>query len=296
MKKKSNFEKKYPLFVKYITDEVVQANMLANKDLLARCEENFESIGTLIFELERHFESETIKTIISETVLKYPSSLLKSFITAYLNSDEATKANDQVVMFFNKTLHLGNDCLHYIEKHGIIANRLYKELPHIVIDAMYMELKTGNETYKEEKLDNIYSSLSYGARAFVVGFLEEKNFDILDKVFERFNYQLSTIINLLMSKSIDHNILNHTVCTGIGEYRLMILCLTLLELEDFKITINNIKKLIAMKRISLLRYLIDSDVVLTLGALNSEELENMSDDEILVTSQEKKNILERKED
>ena len=43
MKKKNNFEKKYPLFVKYFTDETIRKNMLENTDLLRKCENNFEN-------------------------------------------------------------------------------------------------------------------------------------------------------------------------------------------------------------------------------------------------------------
>lgn len=281
MRKKSAFEKKYPQFVKYITDEQTQINMLNNNDLYQRCENNSESIAFLLLELDRHFDMETIKSILFETVFKYPDKLLKTFISAYLNSDEATKSNAAVVSFFNKTIHLGTECLEYIEKCGIIANRKYKDLPIIVINYQYKKVKTGNEKFKEEMLDNLFESLSYEAKKLVVKLLENKSFEILDMIFKDFEYTLDTILEILISKGIDEKIINKKLFKNLNQKQMMILVCMLIDSDMNLLIIDHLNRLILNNRINLIITLIDKNLMGQLYRLTHEEIITKTDDEII---------------
>ena len=65
MRKKSNFELNYPLFINYFNDELIRDNMINNKDLKRKYEAHAELISTLIFELEKRFDKITINNILT---------------------------------------------------------------------------------------------------------------------------------------------------------------------------------------------------------------------------------------
>lgn len=295
MKKKNNFEKKYPLFVKYFTDETIRKNMLENTDLLRKCENNFESIRVFIFELEKRFDSDTIKMILSETVLKYPDTILSSFITAYLNSDEATKSNSGVVSFYNKTMALGNEAIKYIEHNGIIANRKYKDLPKIVIDDIYNTINTGEEKYKDCFLDDVYASLTYPEREFVVELIESNSFDLLDIVFVDFKGGLKILIAFLINAKIDKTILNHENLELLEEVNLRYLAYVLM-LADGDELLNCVHKLLSQGRSQLICKLISENLIDNLSLSSIDDYIELTDQEIIDNMKKNITVALKKED
>lgn len=279
MKKKSSFERKYPLFVEYFEDEIVQKNMLSNNDLLRKYNDHNAIIQTFVNELIRHFDRDTIASILKETVLKYPDEILLSFIRAYLNSDEETKNNANIVNFYNKTLHLGEDCIFYIEQKGIIANRKYHDLPELVTDELYNELKTENEFFQGYSLEKLYLSLKLPQKRYVVSLLKNKSFEILDILFCNVESDFNDLINLLITKNIDSTIVNSDLMEFLGEYNLLRLVYSLLDSDDS--LINNIQFLIKNNRLRLIKNLIEKEMVFNLGNLNTHELKSLSDQEII---------------
>lgn len=296
MKKKSNFEKKYPLFVKYILDEEVQKNMLNNADLLRKYDAYNESINTFLFELEKHFDAITINKIITDAILKTPDEVLLSIITAYLNSSETAKSNPEFVLFYNKTSNLGIDSVEYVEAKGLITNRNYKDIPNIAIDHKYNELKTGVESFKGVGLDSIYETLTYPQRRFVNTLLENKSFELLDIIFERFNFTLKSLLKILIEKDIDATIINPEIFNRIGAYPLMIMICLIIEADETAKIVSNIKLIIIGKRYDLLKNIISFDNVLAVGLLTIEELNSLTDTEILKNLSDESYILSKKED
>ena len=86
MIRQNMFEKKYSLLAPYILDESVRKNMLSNEDLLRKYDSNHSMIKAYINEIDKRFDRETINKMIIETIFKFSSPVLISFITAYLNS------------------------------------------------------------------------------------------------------------------------------------------------------------------------------------------------------------------
>ena len=132
--KKNAFVKKYSLLDRYIIDETIRNNMLANKDLFRKYEENQELIRIFLIELESRFDVSDIETIIMETIFKYPDEILKSFITAYLNSSLDVKNKKDCYNDFKKIMFMGNDVIRYVSRNGIITSRNYKKKPEKIID------------------------------------------------------------------------------------------------------------------------------------------------------------------
>ena len=283
---KVTFDKKYPLFVDIFTDEQTRNNMLANEDLSRKYEANNQVIKTFIFELNKRFDIETVRKIISDTVLKLPDNLLVSFVTAYLNSDEATKSNSDVVSFFNKTLNLGNNCISYIEENGIVANRKYKELPQLLLEDKYKKLRSDEFTYETngniQTLDEVFEMSNMNEKELIVDLLENDSFKHLKPIFERFNFSLKSIISFLSEKGIDSRLINDKVLDKINHYCMMILICFLLDIENSKDVLTRVIHLIDTDRIELLNDLIINGLIERLGIFTIEELDALSN-EIVVS-------------
>ena len=282
---KVTFDKKYPLFVDIFTDETTRRNMLANEDLSRKYEANNQVIKTFIFELNKRFDVETVRKIVSDTVLKLPDNLLVSFITSYLNSDEATKSNSDVVSFFNKTLNLGNNCISYIEKNGIVANRKYKELPQLLIEDKYKKLRSDDYTYESngvvQKLDDVFENANMNEKELIIDLLEHDSFKHIKPIFERFNFSLKTIITLFSDKGIDSRLINDRVIRSINYYCMMILICFLLDIENSKEVLVRINHLIDTDRIELVNDLIINGLVERLSSFTVEELDSLSNEVII---------------
>lgn len=282
---KVTFDKKYPLFVDIFTDEPTRSNMLANEDLSRKYDANNQVIKTFIFELNKRFDVETVRRIVSDTVLKLPDNLLVSFITSYLNSDEATKSNSDVVSFFNKTLNLGNNCISYIEENGIVANRKYKELPQLLIEDKYKKLRSDDYIYESngvvQKLDDIFENANMNEKELIIDLLEHDSFKHIKPIFERFNFSLKTIITLFLDKGIDSRLINDRVIRSINYYCMMILICFLLDIENSKEVLVRINHLIDTDRIELVSDLIINGLVERLSSFTVEELDSLSNEVII---------------
>lgn len=285
--KTETFETKYPLFVDIFSEPFIRQNMMNNEDLVRKYNANNAIIKTFIYELRKRFDIETVRKIVEDTILKFPDNLLITFVTSYLNSDEATKSNSDVVSYFKKTMNLpknSEECINYITENGIVASRKYKDLPNIVIDDKYKELRSDTYTYyegkKNVKLDDVYYDLTYPERELVIDLLEKGSFDLLDPIFERFDYSLRTVLSILTIKGIDSKIINHEVVESLTPYFTMLMILFIIETEKHVNVINNLVELINTSRWEMIKYLICYSLIDSLGDLSVIEVSSLNDEEL----------------
>lgn len=296
MKKVSDFEKKYPLFVPYVTDEGTRANMLTNEDLLRKYNEHLGEIQKFVQEIASRFDNTTVFALLQASVFKFPDEMLLSFIKAYLNSGEAAKNNSDVIQFYNKTFHEGKECVHYIEEHGIITNRSYRDIPTFIVDEEYEKHKKGDEVFGSLRLDQEYQSLNLREKRLVVGLLKRDSFDLLNLLFASINIDFRSLLAMLSAKEIDAEILNKEVVEGIGEYNLLLLLFAIFEIEHFEAMIDNIHYLIKQARFELLKKLTTTKNVASLNEYSSDAIESMSDDELIEEIMKKNyNLLKKDE-
>ena len=169
MLRKNTFEAKYSMFTDLITDDKIRKNMLNNTDLMDKCSEMSSSITIFIHELRSFYgnDNDTIMDIVTNTIFKYPTEILKEFITAYLNSDVSVKCNPKAYVYFNKVLHYGTECIEYVAKNGIIVNpKQYKNLPNEVIKARFDYLAKDSK-YGKENLIDYRNKLSINDKEYV---------------------------------------------------------------------------------------------------------------------------------
>lgn len=282
---KETFDKKYPLLVDIFTDDAVRSNLMSNADFARKYTANNSMIKIFIYELNKRFSMDIIRNIIMETVWKLPDNLLVSFITSYLNSDEATKANLDVVSQYNKTSNLGLGVMYYMEENGIVSNKKYKELPYLLIDDRYRRLRKEEYGYNEDDkfvpLDDVYEELTYPEREVIVEILENGDFNTISEIFEPFSYSLKTIISILYTKGLDSRLLNKEVVNQLTPYYIMIIICVLLEHKKSDIILVNIYKIISSGRINLLNEIIASNLIDKVAELSWSDIESLSDDDIL---------------
>lgn len=281
MKKVSDFEKKYPLLMPYVCDEITRDNMLTNEDLLRKYNEHLNEIQSFVQEIDSRFDNETVFVLLQGSVFKFPDEILLSFIKAYLNSDEAAKNNQDVIKFYNKSLHLGEECVHYIEEHGIITNRSWRDIPTFVVDEEYEKHRKGNEKFKEEMLNQEYSSLNFKERRLVVDLLKCNSFDLLHQLFLCIDISFRQLLAMLLAKGVDTKILNSETAEGMGEYNLLLLLIAIFEIEHFDITVSNVRHLIEKGRFDLLKNLAITKNVASLSSYNPNVIDGMSDKEFM---------------
>lgn len=281
MKRKSNFEKKYPLLADYIEDEVTRKNMLENNDLMRKYELFSSLISTFIAEITKRFDNDTVLSLIKDVVLKLPDELLESVIVSYLNSSEAVKSNAEFLNFYNKTLHLGVDSVHYIEKNGIICSRKYLNIPSIIIDDEYKRKRQGNETFKGQKIDDIFYTLPYESKRMLLDFIESSSLAILDLLFASSNISLSALLLVLRNAHITVDMFSSNLLNRLGADELRLLIYILLDMNYVDLSIFHIKTLVANNRIDLLRKLIDTREIYFIYELTFDEIDALTDEEIL---------------
>ncbi len=281
MKRKNTFEKKYPLLAPHISDEVTRQNMLENSDLLRKYELFSNLISTFIGELDKRFDKDTILQLIKDTVLKLPDELLQSVIIAYLNSPEAVKSNADFLNFYNKTLHLGTECVHYIEKNGIICSRKYLNIPSIVIDDKYHNVKTGRESFKGERIDSIFYSLSFENKQLLLAFIESSTLSVLDLIFGSSELSLSPLLTALHNAHVSCDMFSNDMLNKLGLDDLRLLIYILLDMSYVDLAIIHIKALVQKNRIELIKRLIATREIYFIYELTFDEIDNLSDEEIL---------------
>lgn len=267
--KKNNFEKKYSLFTKYINDDITRKNMLDNHDLFRRYEENKELIKTFLYELDNRFTIREIREIITETIFKYPDEILKSFITAYLNSSETVKSKSDCYNDFKRIMFMGEEVIRYVTRNGIITDRTYKNIPEKIIDEKYKELKSGIEVFNNELLENAYKNLNVEQKRLVVDLLEMNSFDVFKECFERFNYSLSSILNLIINLEIPIELFDKRCAETLTVEGMVKIVDNSLNSSLF---VSNIATLISNDKVNFIKKVIEVDTLSLLSEISNEEI------------------------
>lgn len=291
MRKKSNFEKKYPLFSKYFMDPTIQNNMIDNADLFRKYTDYNNLISKFIKELDNHFDMETMKEMIIESIVKLPDEMLISLIKAYLASKEEAKANMEFIKYFNKTSNFGRASLEYIEENGLITTRKYRDIPNLAIDYHYNKIKTGEEEFKGMHLENVYCHLTYPQRSYVTSLIESKAFGYLDEIFKNLNLNLISLIKILMDKNIDKTILNKDAIENIGSLQMMILVCLLIEMDDSLRCVDTLKKILKAGRYELVKQIIINNYLGVISNISYESIAQISDEEVIKLLSKKELVL-----
>lgn len=295
MKKRTNFDKKFPLFVKYIQDPLMQSNMVDNADLLRKYDAYSETIEVFLKELDKRFDVYTVRNIIVEAIIKLPDSIMVSLITAYLNSNEEAKSNSEFITYYNRTSNMGMDSLNYIEKNGLITNRTFKDIPFKAIDLKYESVRSGAEQFNGVGLNEIYGTLSYDERKFIISLIEAKIVESFDELFEKFQFSFKSLISILMLRGIDAGILNQQALKGLGSDHLLILVCLLLDNDDSLPAIANIKELLRLGRFELLKLIINDNLLPLLARVDVSEFADKEDDLVIEELKKKELVLEKAE-
>ena len=278
----TRFDKEFSLLTKYITDEVKRNNMLANNELRRIYTANKTTIKYFIDELEKHYDVETINSMIDKTILKMSEPTLVSFIRAYLNSSEIAKGNLQVLTFYNKISDFGPEAIEYIEENGIITSRKYLNVQEQIIDIKYNAIKARDESFRGELLRSVYNTLSVSEKKFVLRLIENSNFQILDTIFGNNNVSLASLLHILSSHKLDDLIINNDLVEKLGLKHLYMLIYSVLNCEYYEVVTQQIDLLIQSNRLRLLSELIESDSLNKLYSLNVNGLNAMSDREVIL--------------
>lgn len=295
MKRKETFAKKYPLFSVYFPEISIRTNMVDNEDLSRKYKAHEEIIEIFIHELSTHFDFDVIKKIIIEGIVKAPDDLMVSLITAYLNSSEETKKNPDFIAFYGKISNFGVEATKYIEKHGIITNRDYKNIPDKIIDERYNKIKSGYEEFKGVKVDQIYKTLTYAERRLIIDLIESNILLYFDEIFESLNISLPVLLDLLINYKVDGDILNQEVYRNLGAHYLMILVCLLLDNEDTIGSVDSLKRVCIERRYALLKEIIDNNLLLALSHVNYEELQDKEINEVIEILRKKELVLKKEE-
>ena len=219
--------------------------------------------------------------LIKEIRIKMPDELMVSVITAYLNSTEAVRSNANFLNFYNKTLHLGEDAVRYIEKNGIICSRKYLLIPGILIDERYNREKQGTETFKGKPLDELFFDLTYENKVIVMALIENSSFSILDLIFNSSNGSLNAILTAIRNQHLKVDIFNIDALDQLGEDNLRLLVYILMDMNYVDLALEHIKALLAQRRSTLLKSLIATRKIYYIYELTFEEITSLSDEEIL---------------
>jgi hypothetical protein len=283
---KNEFDKKYPLFTKYEFNEIFKNNAVDNSDLLRKYRQYNQTISIYLFELDKRFDKETIRNIIIESIVKNPDEIMMSLITAYLNSSESVKSNSLFVKFYNKTSDFGIDSIEYMQENGIVLDRSYKNIPALAIDSRYEAVKTKNEIFKNELLDDVYDNLTYPERRYAISLIENNSYGLLDILFGRFNFNTKSLIKTLMNKGINDELINNELINELDAYPLMILFCYMIEDDDPTMLVRNIILLVRNKRFDLLKKVIENN--------NLENIKYATNEELMSDEEEFLNLLETK--
>ncbi len=285
----NKFKSKYPLLDKYVTDYGVRDNLLRNNDLYRKYKSNETLIKAFVFELDKHFDKETIFSIIRDTIFAMPDVTLKSFITSYLNSDEVTKSNMDVVKYYKKISQYGVDSTRYIEKNGIITNRTFKEIPNKILDDRFKTANANNFVFNNVPISKVYETLSYGEKIFLIDLLETDTFfniiSIYDKKLDKYNinnrFDLKTLLNLLISAEINTTILNNNVISKIGEDNILFLSYMIFSMNFGQSVTRIIKYYISVGKYELINSLIVKGYIPALEGLSIQDIKNVDDQDLL---------------
>jgi len=296
MIRNNSFEKKYSLLAPFIKNPTVRNNMLSNRDLYEKYLNNYFLIKAYLNELKNRFDDETINNLIIEVIFKLPDELLKSFITAYLNSSEVTKSNPNALVFYKKSLEYGSDSIKFIEENGIITNREYKDLPKIIVDKKFTDLTTkGIYTYNNQNVLLYENTLSLQEKSLLNTFLESDNLRVLDEVFRDY-LDLKKVLAYLNATGINTNIINKKNLELFGSRNLLFISMvnfSMLGDNNLKNNIENIKLILNNKRLDLVNALVENNLLSYSYMINSDLIGTISIEEAFTQIMSKRYILEK---
>ena len=99
-------------------------------------------------------------------------------------------------------MFMGEDIIRYVERNGIITDRGYKNIPEKILDEKYNELKSGVEMFKGKLLENIFKTLSFSKKEFIVDLLKLDAFQNFNESLKETSFNLSSILNLIETLGI----------------------------------------------------------------------------------------------
>ncbi len=288
MKKKSSFEKKYPLLVPYIENEIIRENMCYNPGLEKKYNHTSSLLETFILSLNQNFLEEEVSELIQETFLKFTEEELISFIKAYLHSSFEVQKNKDSLLYFRKTLKLGGEAIAYIEEKGIILGRKYMEIPTLIANNEYIKYAIGDETYKEKELKTIFFTLPLEQKQFLLPFVKTHETDLLTLVFSTFEDPLTNLLEFLIKKNVTHYILNRKCFHALEEPLFMRFVFLLLKQETTELE-RMAYSFVEKERFSLISYLIQNGLFERVTEVYDEELDTLEDSKVieLLTKREK---------
>lgn len=296
MIRSNTFEKKYPLLAPFILDSNVRNNMLNNKDLMAKYERHNSLIKAYVNQLSICFDRETSKKLIENTIMKLPDELLVSFMTAYLNSDDATKYNSDCLSFYMRSVNLGKDVVKYIEENGIVSNRDYKNLPKIIVDKKFNDIILKEVlTYGGNNILTLKDDLSIQDKSLLVSFYESNNLNVLDLLFSNY-YDLKSILSFLHITGINTNIINNDNLNMLGENVLINLVFKLFtSYNDVNLSRNvkTISNILDNNRNDIIYLLIRNEFINLAFMLENESFDVITIQEVLAKITANRLILEK---
>lgn len=278
------FEKKYPLFNDYIKDETVRNNMLNNEELFERYKSYYNTIEVFIYTLKNNFDNETVAKFIIDIIVKEECEVMVSIMTSYLNSNVAVQANPNFVSYYKKILYLDltdDITISYVEEEGIVTDRSYRELPNIALDKKFEELYTSSITYNNYDLKEVFPRLSIIEKKFVIKLLKINGFSKFDTIFQKLNISFYGLIKYLCHNKIPFMLFKNENVNIIGEYQVLLFCFKMFDIDANVKIIENINHLLISNRIELIKNLIDSLKFESLGIIPSNEIDRMSDEEVI---------------
>lgn len=285
----NKFKSKYPLLDKYVIDSRVRDNLLKNQDLFRKYKSNETMIKAFVFELDKHFDKETIYKIIRDSIFTMPDITLSSFIESYLNSDEVTKSNSDVIRYYKKISQYGVDSTKYIEKNGIITNRSFKEVPNKVLTERFNTANVNDYMFNGIRISRVFDSLSYNEKMLLLYLLENGIYNsfntIYDLKLEKYNihnhFDIKTLLGLLITNEIDTEILNKDVISKVGEDNLLFLSYMIFGMNFGQSVTRIIKYYISKGKYELISTMIVKGLIPALEGLSIQDIKNVDDQDLL---------------
>jgi hypothetical protein len=285
----NKFKSKYPLLDKYVIDSSVRDNLLKNQDLFRKYKSNETMIKAFVFELDKHFDKETIYKIIRDSIFTMPDITLSSFIESYLNSDEVTKSNSDVIRYYKKISQYGVDSTKYIEKNGIITNRSFKEVPNEVLTERFNTANVNDYMFNGIRISRVFDSLSYNEKMLLLDLLENGIYNsfntIYDLKLEKYNihnhFDIKTLLGLLITNEIDTEILNKDVISKVGEDNLLFLSYMIFGMNFGQSVTRIIKYYISKGKYELISTMIVKGLIPALEGLSIQDIKNVDDQDLL---------------
>jgi hypothetical protein len=218
-----------------------------------------------------------------------PDITLSSFIESYLNSDEVTKSNSDVIRYYKKISQYGVDSTKYIEKNGIITNRSFKEVPNKVLTERFNTANVNDYMFNGIRISRVFDSLSYNEKMLLLDLLENGIYNsfntIYDLKLEKYNihnhFDIKTLLGLLITNEIDTEILNKDVISKVGEDNLLFLSYMIFGMNFGQSVTRIIKYYISKGKYELISTMIVKGLIPALEGLSIQDIKNVDDQDLL---------------